>query len=134
MDALLSTQLKADQKHHREMLMKLLHSIKYLARQGLPLRGHHEDSLSFEGNLYQLLLLHATYCPEMTAWLSRREYISPDIVNELIRMMGQSLLRTLLREIRSSLSFAIWLTKQLTCPITNSCRCQFVGSMIVCCS
>lgn len=106
-DALLSTRLKADQEHHREMLMKLLHSIKYLARQGLPLRGHHEDSVSFEGNLYQLLLLHATYCPKMTAWLTKREYISPDIVNELIRMMGQSLLRTLLGEIRSSLWFAI---------------------------
>lgn len=57
--AQLSVQIDRDQTHHRSMLMKLLSCIKYLARQGLPFRGHHEDSESFEGNLYQLLLLEA---------------------------------------------------------------------------
>ena len=60
----LSTPLLTDQRHHRVMLMKLLGSIKYLARQGLPLRGRHEDNESFQGNLYQLLLLQAAECPE----------------------------------------------------------------------
>lgn len=54
-DALLSKQLENQQKHHRLMLMKLLNAIKYLTRQGLALRGHHEDNESFDGNLYQLL-------------------------------------------------------------------------------
>ena len=78
----LSTQLLTDQTHHRVMLMKLLGSIKYLARQGLPLCGHHEDNESFQGNLYQLLLLQAAECPEMKTWLQKRDYISPEIVND----------------------------------------------------
>ena len=40
----------------------------------------------------------------MGAWLRRREYISPDIINEL---MGQSVLRQLLVEIRRSWCFSI---------------------------
>ena len=103
----LCAQLEHDQKHHRSMLMKLLSCIKYLARQGLPFRGHNEDAESFEGNLYQLLLLEARDCFDMGTWLHRIEYISPDTVNELITTMGQSVLRQLLVEIRSSMCFSI---------------------------
>ena len=106
-DAQLSAQLDANQRHHRQMLMKLLSCIKYLARQGLPFRGHHEDIQSFEGNLYQLLLVQAQDCPDMTTWLHKKEYISPEIVNEIIMAMGQSVLRQLLSEIRKSLWFSI---------------------------
>ena len=67
--AQLSAQLQRDQKHHQNMLMKLLSCIKYLARQGLPFRGHSEDAESFEGNLYQLLLLEARHNADMGAWL-----------------------------------------------------------------
>ena len=38
--ARLSDQLLSDQKHRREMLMKVLTSLRYLAQQGLPVRGH----------------------------------------------------------------------------------------------
>ena len=38
-DAQLSSHLVSDQSHHRPMLTKLLSCIKYLVRQGLPLRG-----------------------------------------------------------------------------------------------
>ena len=63
--ALLSTQLQNQQKDHRMMLMKLLCTLRYLTRQGLPLRGHHEDNESSEGYLYQLLLLQSEDCPDM---------------------------------------------------------------------
>jgi len=56
-DAQLSSQLRNQQAHHRTMLMRLLESIQFLVRQGLPLRGHKEDLADLEGNLYQLLLL-----------------------------------------------------------------------------
>ena len=48
-DAQLSTQLESEQISHRRMLMKLLSCVRYLARQGLPLRGHREDSQSLKG-------------------------------------------------------------------------------------
>ena len=106
-DAQLSSQLRKDQDHHRSMLMKLLHAIQFLCRQGLPLRGHKEDLESFNGNLYQLLLLQAKECPEMIPWLKRKEYISPEIVNEIITAMGQQVLRTILSEVRVSLWYSV---------------------------
>ena len=43
----------------------------------------------------------------MTTWLHKKEYISPEIVNEIIIAIGQSGLRQLLSEIRKSLWFSI---------------------------
>ena len=103
----LSAQHEADNLFHRKMLIKLLSCIRYLARQGLALRGHHEDSNSFEGNLYQLLLLQAQENPQMKNWLLKKEYISPEIVNELISIMGQTVLRQILSEIRSTMWFSL---------------------------
>ena len=79
------------------MLMKLLHCIRYLARQDLAFRGHHEDSVAFEGNLYQLLLLQATDWPQFATWIKKRDYISPAIVNEVITLSGNTVLRQLLK-------------------------------------
>ena len=50
---MLSKQYDAEKKNNRDMFKKLLHCIQYLARQGISFRGHHEDSIQFEGNLYQ---------------------------------------------------------------------------------
>ena len=105
--AQLSAHYEADTMFHRKMRMKLLSCIRYLAWQGLPLRGHHEDPESFEGNLYQLLLLQAQDCLQMKTWLCRREYISPEIVNELIKLMGQAVLRQVLAEIKSTMWFSL---------------------------
>ena len=105
--AQLSAHYEADVMFHRKMLMKLLSCIRYLARQGLPLRGHHEDPQSFGGNLYQLLLQQAQDCLQMKTWLCRREYISPEIVNELIKIMGQTVLRQILAEIKSTMFFSL---------------------------
>ena len=103
----LNAQHAADALFHRKMLMKLLSCIKFLARQGLALRGNHEDADSLEGNLYQLLLLQAHEDPAMKLWLRKKEYISPEIVNELIMMMGQAVLRQLLKDVRSALWFSL---------------------------
>lgn len=83
------------------MLLKVLQSIRFLTRQGLALRGHREDSDSFEGSLYQLLLLHVIDSPRFGQWLQKRDYISPAITNEMIVLMGQAVLRGMLSEIQS---------------------------------
>ena len=51
---------------HRTMLMNVLSGIKYLE---LALWGHDERADSFEGNIYQLLLLEAKGDCKMKAWL-----------------------------------------------------------------
>ena len=107
-DALLSAHLSSDQKHHRSMFMKLLCAIQFLAWQGLPFRCHTEDNIEvFGGNLYQLLLLQAKDTPRMISWLERKEYISPDIINEIITSMGQCVLRKILAEVCTALWFSI---------------------------
>ena len=106
-DAQLSSQLRSQQAHHRTMLMRLLESIQFLARQGLPLRGHKEDVADLRGNLYQLLLLRGKECHGLASWLKDKEYTSPMIVNELINQMGQLVLRNLLSEANCSMWFSI---------------------------
>ncbi len=103
----LSTQRDADMRNHRAMFLKLLECVWYSARQGLPFRGHHEDSVAFEGNLYQLLLLQAVDCAPLGPWLRKRDYISPEIINEIITICGQTILRQLLQDISAADYFAL---------------------------
>lgn len=70
--AQLSRQHDADQRNHCAMFLKLLECIRFLARQGLTFRGHHEDSNAFEGNLYQLLLLQAKDCTPLHGFMAEK--------------------------------------------------------------
>ena len=55
----------------------------------------------------QLLKLRCEDCQELSGWLKRHQYMSHDIVNELITLMGQTLLRDLLVKIREANWYAI---------------------------
>ncbi len=52
-----------------------------------------------EGNLYQLLILLSAFDSDVKNFLSANRYLSHDFINELISMMGQSILRSLIQEI-----------------------------------
>ena len=78
---MMNVRSSAEQEFHKSMLFKLIRAIRFLRKQGLPLRGHNESAEAFQGNLYQLLLLQAEECPNMKSWLQNREYISPAIVH-----------------------------------------------------
>ena len=43
----------------------------------------------------------------MSAWLRRKEYLSPDIINEIIVMMGQAVLRKILTQIKGAMWSAV---------------------------
>ena len=89
------------------MFLKVLECVRYLAKQGLSFRGHHEDSVAFEGNLYQLLLLQAKDCAPLGLWLKNLDYISPTIINEIITICGHTILRQLLQDIHTADHFAL---------------------------
>ena len=95
---LLNKQAMAEQKQHQDQLLRQLSSLRFLLRQGLAVRGH-ED---LEGNLLQLLMLRSDDCPDLNRWIKERKYFSPAILNEQIALMGLSLLRKLLSDIRSA--------------------------------
>jgi len=68
----------------REGLLKQLSAMRFLLRQGIALRGHDDE----EGNLFQLLKLWSASDISLKQWLREKKYMSPQVINELITMMG----------------------------------------------
>ena len=97
---LLSNAHKAEKENARKMLHILLTSIKFLARQGLALRGDAMD----DSNLIQLLRLRSEDIPELENWFKKptNKYTSPDVQNEMLMGMSNHLLQKILVLIHSS--------------------------------
>ena len=76
---------------NRRMFLKILSSIRYLARQGLALRGDGDEQ---DGNFLQLLKLKGDD-PVMIDWLKRKanKYTSHQNPNDILRIMAVNVLR-----------------------------------------
>ena len=66
---MLSSQYAKEKADNRHMLCKILSTVRFLARQGLPLcgSGHEDDS-----NFIQLLKLRGTDNLRITEWIERK--------------------------------------------------------------
>ena len=91
------------QAKRRDMFLKELSCLRVLLRQGLAIRGHDEK----EGNLRQLLHLYASGDANFIDWINNGTYLSVDIVNECVLLMGHHLLRALLRNIQEVGVFSV---------------------------
>ena len=105
--AQLSSTKATEMAFHRSMLMKVLLFIRYLGQEGLALWGHGKRIESFEGNLHQLLPLEAADDDKMKAWLHKKQYFSPAITNEIINIMGVTILEKILTDIKTTKWYAI---------------------------
>ncbi|XP_046862561.1 zinc finger MYM-type protein 1-like [Xenia sp. Carnegie-2017] len=94
--AILVSEWKKTQETRRRMLLKQLSSIRYLVRQAQSLQGKTE----LESNLQQLLKLRAKDVPDLLDWIDNGRYLSHDIINELINMMSNAVLRSIVADIR----------------------------------
>ena len=85
-------QLAKEKESNRKMLLKILSSIRYLARQGLALRGDGDED---DGNFLQLLKLKGEDDSAMLEWLKRKvnKYTSHEIQNDIIKVMAMHVLR-----------------------------------------
>ena len=85
----------------RDMLYLILSSVRFLARQGLALRGDH---CSEESNLTQLLRLRSECNPEMLQWLAKHsnKHVSPENQNEMLQLMAHQVLRKILGDMHQS--------------------------------
>ena len=92
----LHSQLRQLQHARRQGLLAQLRAIQFLTRQGIALRGHKES----EGNLHQLLVMWSKNDKIVESWLRENRYTCHQSVNELITMLGQSLLRNLLGKMK----------------------------------
>ena len=97
---LLSEAHREEKATNRRMLLKILQCIRFLAHQGLPLRGVGADA---DSNLLQLQL-QCVDCPELSVWLSKKtdKYTSHDIQNEMMKIMALQILRQVCERIRDS--------------------------------
>ena len=111
--AQLVSQAQSAQAENQVMLLRQLSSLKFLLRRGMAIRGHKEG----DGNLVQLMLLRSEDVPGLKKWLEKHQYMSHQIVNEMITLMGNTVLRKLLSNIREAGWFTIIADE--TCDISN---------------
>ena len=104
----LSAQILQQQCFHRKMLLKVLSTLRYLVRQGLAIRGHHDD----DGNLIQLLNCRSEDITSLRSWMLDRKYLSHDIINEQIAIMARWVVNTLITDIKM-LVFSLLLQMKL---------------------
>ena len=97
----LSNEHQREQLEHRRCFLKILSNIKFLARQGLPLRGHGSE---VDSNFIQLLKLRAEDDPRIDRWLVKRtdKYTSADIQNEILKLMSLNVLRNIISALHSA--------------------------------
>ena len=62
----LSSQLKIEKAENRHCFLKILSALKFLARQGIAIRGHGDGK---ESNFHHLLLLLAQSDSKLQKWL-----------------------------------------------------------------
>lgn len=67
---MLSKQVTAEKQKNRQYLLKVLSSIRFLARQGLPLQGDSDDT---DSNLHQLMVLRGEDYPSIHQFLGRQQ-------------------------------------------------------------
>ena len=101
-----SSQIQREKEQNRENFLKIVSAIKYLARQGLAMRGHYDDR---DSNFMQLLFFAAERDRDLRDWLNRKtdKFTSPVIQNELIKIMGNQVLREILEPIKDAPFFSL---------------------------
>jgi len=85
--AQLSEQKLNEQASCRSSLVQLFSTLRFLARQALPIRGHVEQN----GNYSQLLNLFAERNDQLRLWLNRTtNFTSHDCQNEMLGLLSQA--------------------------------------------
>eukprot|EP00731_Ephydatia_muelleri_P009637 Em0005g223a len=104
--AQLSVAHKAEKEEARDMLQIILSSVRFLARQGLALRG---DGSDVSSNLTQLLHVRAEGNPKMLQWITKKacKHMHHDNQNEMLELMAHQVLRRILDDTHTSPFLAV---------------------------
>ena len=103
---LLSSAHAAEKRANRQCLVTIAENVRFLARQGIALRGDGDEG---DSNFMQLLYLRAVDQPQLLTWLKRRtdKYTSPQVQNELLTVMGCTVIRIISETIQKVQYFSI---------------------------
>ena len=98
----------SEKEKNREYLLKVLSSVRFLARQGLALRGDGDEQ---DSNLMQLLQLRGEDYEPIRKFLGKQQlkYTSHQVHNELLSIMSLQLLRQVASHIQSAVFFTVML-------------------------
>ena len=112
---MLSTEHQREKQTNRGMLLKIISCVKYLARQGMALRGDGEEENS---NFIQALKMREDNLL-LLDWIERKrnKYTSPEIQNEILKIMAKHVLRQISNCIQRSPFIAIMIDE--TTDISN---------------
>lgn len=95
----LSEQHEDQKRENRMYLIKVLSTIKYLARQGIAFRGDKDDS---DYNFVQLKL-RSSDDPRIQTWMKRtKDFTSPELQNEFLKVMSNDSLRKQIKQIQQA--------------------------------
>lgn len=101
----MSEQHEDQKRENRMYLIKVLSTIKYLARQGIAFRGDKDDS---DSNFVQLLKLRSSDDPRIQTWMKRtKDFTSPELQNEFLKVMSIEILRKQIKQIQQAQFFTI---------------------------
>jgi len=100
-----SESMKKDREDNRRCLIKLIENVQYLGRQGQAIQGDTDE----ESNFFQLIKLRARDDAALTQWIKRRgsKYTSHDIQNEILSIMSQQIIRTIVSKINHGKHYAL---------------------------
>jgi len=103
---ILSSALAKEHLERRKCFLKVLSSVRFLSRQGLALRGDGDES---DSNFMQLINLRSEDDERILDWVKKKtdKYTSPEMQNEMIKVMGLSILRKIASNIRNSPFYTI---------------------------
>ena len=102
---MLLRQAASEKRVNCEYLLKVLSTVRFLARQGLALRG---DGDEVDSNL-QLLVLRGEDYSTMSKFLERQQlkYTSPEVQNELLSIMALQILRNVAANIQTAVHYTV---------------------------
>jgi Domain of unknown function (DUF4371)/hAT family C-terminal dimerisation region len=103
----LSAQQLKEMTDSRHALSMIFTSLRFLAAQGLAIRGKTDETSNFR----QLLELRSTDSVTLRNWLQRDKYkwLSPEITNEILEMFSLAALRELIKSIKAAKYYSVML-------------------------
>ena len=102
----LQRELTKQKSENRQMLLKISSNIRFLALQSIAIRGDGDEENS---NFIQLFKLRGEDDPKFAKWLEKKtdKYVSADIQNELLKVMGLQVLRDIATSLHSAEFYSI---------------------------
>ncbi|XP_063910511.1 zinc finger MYM-type protein 1-like [Zophobas morio] len=110
-DEKLASQMNAERQYWRDILKRIVATVRFLATNGLAFRGHSSDC----GNYYNCLEYLSEFDPFLANHLKQyghagkgnASYLSPSIAEEFIQLMGKQVKSYILQEVKESKYFAL---------------------------